>query len=113
MKKRIRNNIDLELAILELKTQKAIDYEALKSQMALSYEQLRPVNVVKRVYSDLKDEPKIKNNVLESVISIAVGYISKRVLIGKSNSFMKSMLGYLVQIGATKIVSNTITTDKK
>ncbi|WP_430409344.1 hypothetical protein [Kordia sp.] len=113
MKKEISNINELEQSILKLKAQKENDFVALKSQMSHSYQELRPSRVVKRIFTDLKEEPKIKDNVLESVISLAAGYVSKRILIGKSNSFFKSVLGYLVQIGATKLISNTIITNNK
>lgn len=109
--KKITSNQELEEAIIKLKVQKAIELEELKLQMSISYEELRPSRIIKRVFVDIKEEPEIKDNVLKSLLSLATGYITKRVLVGKSNSFFKSIVGYLVQIGATKLISNKIITN--
>ena len=109
----MKNNRDLEQEILRLRTQKDNDFKALKSQMEYSYKELKPSRILKRVFVDLKEEPQIKNNVLESILSLAGGYFSKRLLIGKSSTFLKSVMGYLIQIGATKIISNKILTNEK
>ncbi|QHI34996.1 hypothetical protein IMCC3317_03420 [Kordia antarctica] len=113
MMKKISSNQELEQEIIKLKAQKAIHFRALKSQMSISYEELRPSRIIKRVFADIKEEPEIKDNVLKSLLSLAGGYLTKRILIGKSNSFLKSIMGYLVQIGATKLVSNKIITNNK
>lgn len=113
MMKKVSSNEELDAAIIRLKAQKDRDFEVLKSQMSISYEELRPSKIVKRIIVDLKEEPEVKDNILGSVVSLATGYLTKRLLIGKSNSFLKSVMGYLVQIGATKIVSNKIITNNK
>ncbi|EDP94765.1 hypothetical protein U8527_07585 [Kordia algicida OT-1] len=110
---KVSNNRELEQAILKLKAQKEADMFELKSQISASMEELRPTRIIQRIADDLKNEPQVQNNVIQSTISLAVGYLTKRLLIGKSNSFFKSVLGYLVQIGATKIVSNKIITNNK
>lgn len=112
MGKKMNNSLALEQAILRLRVQKDIDYRALKSQMNYSYKELKPSRILKRVYVDIKSEPELKHNLLESVLSLAGGYLSKRLLIGKSSSFVKSIMGYLIQLGATKIISNKITTNE-
>ena len=86
------NNKALEKAILKLRAQKNNDFRALKSQLEYSYLELKPSRILKRVYIDIKSEPELKNNLLESVISLAGGYLSKRLLIGKSSSFIKSII---------------------
>lgn len=113
MKKDISSNKQLDLAIIELKLKKDRDFLALKLQLEQSYEELRPSRIVKRIFVDLKEEPKLKESALKSVLVLAGGYLSKRLLIGKSNSFLKSIMGYLVQIGATKLISNKVLSNNK
>lgn len=113
MRKKISSNKQLDLAIIELKIQKDRDFQALKLQLAESYEEFKPSNIVKRVFVDLKEEPQVRDNVLQSVVSLAAGYLTKRLLIGKSNSFLKSVVGYVIQIGATKLISKKVVTNNK
>ncbi|TYP98178.1 hypothetical protein C7447_103348 [Tenacibaculum adriaticum] len=113
MKKNIKNSYDLEQAIVELKAKKDKDFNVLKSQLSNSYNNLKPANMLRQMLTGLSTEPKVKNGVLDFVLSLSGGYLSKRLLIGKSNSFLKSIIGYIVQMKATKIISNKITGDNK
>ena len=113
MRDKMNNSQALEQAILKLRVRKNNEFRVLKAQVDTSYLELKPSRILKRIYADIKSEPEIKNNVIESVLSLAGGYVSKRLLIGKSNSLIETIMGYLVQIGATKIISDKILTNEK
>lgn len=57
---------------------------------------------------DIKNSTELKNNVLETVVSVAGGYASKIFLVGKSNSIFKKLFGALLQYGATNLISNKV-----
>ena len=50
--------------------------------------------------------PNLKTNLLSTVLSIAAGYASKKIAVGDTKSPMKEILGSLLQMGVTSIVSN-------
>lgn len=98
----------LEERILALEHKKRLKTRELKSQLDTTYDEFRPSKLFNRAFKDLKEEPEVKENILESVLSLAGGYLSKRVLMGKSHSIFKSVLGYGVQYLATKLISKKI-----
>lgn len=98
----------LEAKILALETKQKLKIREIKTQLDVTYQELRPSRLLNRVFNDLKEDPKVKGNVLESVLSLAGGYLSKRILVGKTHSIFTNLFGYGVQYLATKIISKKI-----
>ena len=98
----------LEENILALELKRKIKARELRLELDNTYQELRPSRLFTRAYRDLKSEPAVKNNILETILSLTGGFLSKRLLIGKSNSIFKSLFGYGVQYLATKLISNKI-----
>jgi hypothetical protein len=94
--------------ILQLEIKRRDDFNDLKSQLGITYDELRPSKLLKRTFNDIKQEPEIKGDVISSLLSLGGGYLSKRILIGRSNTIIKSLLGYAVQYFSTKIISKNI-----
>src|SRR5690606_8041742 len=108
MKNYNNQNKILEDKIFQLELKRRNDLNILRSQLHITYEELRPSRLLKRTFADLKKEPEIKGDLLNSLLSLGGGYLSKRLLVGKSNGIIKSILGYAVQYFSTKIISNKI-----
>lgn len=98
----------LEAKILALENKKRIKTRELKTQLDITYQELRPSKLLNRALTDIKEEPEIKSNIFESVLSLVGGYLSKKIIVGKSNSIFKNLLGYGIQYLATKIISKNI-----
>jgi hypothetical protein len=112
MKTKINQSRVLEERILALENkQKAIALE-LKTQLDVTLQELKPskliTNTLKETFYKIKNEPQIKGNLIEVLLSLGGGYLSKKVLVGKSNSTIKSLLGYAVQFFTTKLISKKI-----
>lgn len=103
-------NLALDDAIAKLLVERQLKLNALKRQLNLTYESVKPVNILKESLADFNNTPEVKTNVLQSILSIAGGYLSKKVVMGKSNSIFKKALGYVVQYGLTKFISNKVST---
>lgn len=95
-------------SIAFLKEKKAQQLLEVKQQFATTARNLKPSTVIKKTIMDLYEEPKLKTTVLNSTLSLITGMLSRKLVIGKSNSLVKSILGYFVQFATTKIVSNKI-----
>ncbi len=108
MKSYRNQNQILEAKILALENKRRIKIEELKAQLEVTYQELRPSRLLNRALNDIKEEPEVRGNILESILSFAGGYLSKKILIGKSSSIIKNLLGYGVQYFATKIISKNI-----
>lgn len=77
----------------------------LKGQFYLAYESLRPVNILKSSLHELVTSPSLTNDVLGTVIALASGFLSRKVIQGKSGNLIRKLIGSLIQLGVTNIVA--------
>lgn len=108
MKTHRNQNEKLDLAIAALERQRDLKFDELKQQLALTYESVKPVNILNQTLVDFKESTEVKSNLLQSVVSLAGGYISKKLLVGKSHSTFKKIMGYVVQYGVTSFISKKV-----
>lgn len=92
-----------EIALLELRQKRAAN--DLKGHLLETYESLKPLNLVKSTLKELTSSPNFKGDLVNSVVGIGLGYISKRVLIGNTHNMVKQVIGTIVQFGVTRIIS--------
>ncbi|TWI00398.1 hypothetical protein IQ05_01044 [Flavobacterium tiangeerense] len=105
----------LKEAIQLLKEKQAFELVQLKDQYHVTYESLQPVNLIKNAFGQLTKTSEFKGNILNSVIGIASGYLSKKVLLGSSHNPITKVLGTILQFAITNFVSKkaeTFTQDK-
>ena len=96
---------ELRASILLLEIKQANEGELLKAQLKTTYESLRPVNLIKNTLHELVREPDFKGDLMSTTLSLAAGYVSKKVVIGDSTNPLKQFFGTLLQMGVTSIVS--------
>lgn len=103
--KSLSNIEELALTIEQLELQSAKEEILLKQEAKKTYESLRPINLLKKSITDLSTQPDFKSNLLDSGISLLAGYASKKAMIGSTHNPLKQLMGVLLQIVVTKIVS--------
>lgn len=96
---------ELGKAIAHLEYKKQLQSIDFKLQLDSTYESFKLVNILNQTLSEFKESSQIKLNLFQSVLSLAGGYISKKLLIGRSNTTFKNILGYVVQYGVTRFIS--------
>ena len=96
---------ELKESILLLEMKQANDVYLLKEQFKITYESLNPINLIKRKFSELITAPDLKGDILNTTLSLAAGYLSKKVVIGTTSNPLKQLLGTVLQMGVTSIVS--------
>ena len=95
----------LRAAIVLLKEKKALELIQLKDQYHFTYESLQPVNIIKRAFGQMATSSEFKGNILSSVIGIASGYLTKKVLLGSTHNPVKRILGSILQFAITNVVT--------
>ncbi len=95
----------LKQRIALLTIQQANDERLLKEQFKTSFEALKPVNLIKNTFRELSQEPDFKDDLLSAAMGIASGYISKKLAVGNSHNPIKQVLGMLLQVAITSLVS--------
>ncbi|MBI3520869.1 MAG: hypothetical protein HY062_16140 [Bacteroidetes bacterium] len=100
----ITNTSQLRVAIDALEKKQLVEGALLKEQCKITYESLKPLNLIKTTFKELVT-PDLKGNILDGALSIAAGYISKKAAIGSTHNPLKQLLGTVLQLGVTSLVS--------
>jgi hypothetical protein len=91
--------------IIALQTLQASQFDALKQQFEITYQSLRPINLLKNTLHEATTSPEIKDNLLNNVIGITTGYLSKKVFTGTSHNPLIKLTGSLLQFTIANVVS--------
>lgn len=103
--KKFNKNVLLDQKIAELSDKRDFELLDLKNQFNVVIESVNPINIVKQSFSSLYNSPEKKLNILELATSFAGGYISKKLLFGKSSSTIKNLLGNVFQYGISTVIN--------
>jgi hypothetical protein len=96
---------ELKNAIMLAEVRLSTDRQMLKEQLLLTYDSLRPANLLRSTLKELSTSPFLIGNLAGSVIGLATGYLSNKVVIGSSVSVLRRLLGSVLQLGITNIIS--------
>lgn len=78
---------------------------AIKDHIDDLKENLKPINLIRNTVEEINETVGFKSHLAQSAISIGIGYIAKRFIVGKSDSMFKGILGSIVQLIVTNLVS--------
>ena len=95
----------LKESILLLEMKKETEVFLVKEQFRITYESLKPVNLIKSEFQELAGHPDLKGNLIDASLGLATGYLSKKAVIGNTHNPLKQLLGTLIQIGVSQLVS--------
>lgn len=101
----ITNSKELNVAIVLLEHKQAQEEILLKEQFEITYESLKPIHLIRNTFKELVTTPDFKENLLNTSISLAAGYFSKKLAVGSTKNPFKQILGNFLQIGITSVVS--------
>jgi len=102
---KITSQSALKLAILQLEQRQEEEGRILKEQFKLTYNSLKPANILLGAIKDLSSSTLLKDNILNSSVSLGAGYASKMLFQGIVSSPIKKILGSALMFGVTKLVS--------
>lgn len=105
-------NIVLDEAIARLEVERDIKWNELKNQLDVTFQSMKPIHLLNGVLEDIKEFPEVKSNLLQVALSFAGGYLSKKIVFGKSRSTFKKILGSLVQYGITNFISKKVNSNQ-
>ena len=102
---KISSTTGLREAILQLESRQAEEMKMLKKQFHFVYESIKPVNLIKTAFKEVVESRDLKNNILNTSVGLAAGYISKILFEGTSKGPVKKLLGSILMFGITNIVA--------
>ncbi|MES2573565.1 MAG: hypothetical protein V4572_01355 [Bacteroidota bacterium] len=91
--------------ILRQEQQYDNDLRVLRDQFHIAYESLKPINFIKNVVHEVTASPEIKNDMVDNVIGLATGFISKKLLVDGTDSPVKKVFGTILQFAVANVVS--------
>ena len=104
MKKKVTNSDELEAAIAELELKAAAQKIDIQETFTAVSENLKPLNLVKNgVRSVFSGEHK--EDILNALIGLGSGFLSRRLILGKSTGIMGKTVGKAIQWGMAGLVS--------
>lgn len=101
----IKTAADLKSQILLLEYKRSEELILLKAQFLVTYENLRPLNLIKNTLHELIDTPDPKEDLLTNTLSVAAGFISKKIVVGNTHNPIKQILGTVLQMAVSKLIS--------
>jgi hypothetical protein len=99
------------IKVLEIK--QAEEGQILKEQIILTYENLKPSNIIKNVVKEFYSSENLKDELIATAISVTSGFITKKLVVGKSNNQILRLVGLAIQFAMTNLVSKKMETLKE
>lgn len=96
---------DLQEKILLLELKQSNEKVQLKDQFNLSFERLKPSNLIKNSLDEFINTTDFKEGIVDTSLSLAAGYLSKKIVFGSTHNPIKKIVGNLIQAGITSLVS--------
>ncbi len=98
----------LENRILQLEKQQAQQMAELKISGSNIVQSFTPANMLKSAFQDIKSTPGLRATALDTAIGIGTGFISRKLMMGRSNSIFRKIAGNAVQFLVTNLVRKKI-----
>ncbi len=66
---------------------------------------LKPANLIRHTFQSAVKTPGIGKTVLKGVAGMAVGFLSRKLLVRGASGIVKKALGSLIQVGVARMVA--------
>ncbi len=102
----------LREAILVLEKRQAVEGIILKDHFLQAYESIKPINLIKNTFKEITESNDLKDNIINTSVGLATGFVSKKLFVGRSHNPFKRLLGSVLMFGITNVVSKNTETIK-
>jgi hypothetical protein len=102
---KINSEISLKAAIAQLEIKQAAEVIALREQYLRAYESVKPVNLIKNTFHDVTASPELKDEIINTSIGLATGYVGKLLFQGASHSPVRKLFGTILMFGITNAIT--------
>src|SRR5665648_1202995 len=77
----------------------------LREQFTDTFESLKPINVLRKMLTDIAEPSALKETLIQTVTGLMSGYISRKLFVRSSKNPLLRLAGVLVQYGVTNFVA--------
>ncbi|WP_426485915.1 hypothetical protein [Flavobacterium sp. 2] len=96
---------ELNQRIKFLENRQDAEWCSIKDEIDDIKDNLKPINLIRNTVEEINETVGFKSHIGQSAISIGIGYLAKRFIVGKGDSMFKGILGSIVQLVVTNLVS--------
>jgi hypothetical protein len=96
---------ELRNAIQLLQIEQAENGQLLRNQFYVTYESFKPFNILRRTFHKLSASSNPVDDIVGTIIGLVTGSLSKKIVVGASGSLIRKLLGTLLQVGVTSVVT--------
>jgi hypothetical protein len=97
---------ELKKAIELLEFEQLYKGQIVKEQLLIVHEGLKPLNLIKSTISEATSSPYLIDNILGAAVGLASGYVSRKIVIGRSANVLRKLIGSALQFGVTNVVAH-------
>ncbi len=102
---KVKPNERLTMRIAALEAKKQSELADLKNHLDLIHESLKPINILKNTFTEVKESPEIKQNLGKAAIGMTSGFLLKKILFGGTKNPLLKLAGFALQSAATNIAA--------
>jgi hypothetical protein len=95
----------LKIAIHRLEVEQAEKWQLLKNQSLQTVEIFKPANLLKNAAKGFLSSPHLMDHMLDTVVGLATGLVTRKLIVGSSFSIIRKILGSVMQLGITTIAA--------
>lgn len=88
-----------QIAFLEQKRE--VEKQAISEEVSNFLESIKPINLLKGLFSSVKNSPDLKADIIHGAIGIGTGFLTNKLLLGSLHGPFKKILGMVLQAGIT------------
>jgi hypothetical protein len=77
----------------------------LRQQFRSTFESLKPLNVLRKIISDISEPSDLRENLIQTTAGLITGYISRKLLVRSSKNPLLRICGVYLQYAVTNFVS--------
>ena len=99
--------VQLQQLIRTKEDELELERRLLKITFQSAIEKLKPINIIKNSIKEVITAPNLQNNIINNVIGLASGFLTKKLIVGKTHNPISKLLGMLIEVGvANKVTAN-------
>ena len=88
-----------------MEAQQAVKLQVMKEHFHQVSDNLDPGKLVQSTLKEITTSPYLADNLIGAGVGLAVGYVSKKALIGWSGNKLTRFLGVILQFGVANIIA--------
>jgi hypothetical protein len=101
----ITSTVDLKEAIRQLEIKSNLEETCLKEDFQYALKSLNPFNILSDTIDRATSTPLLLDNIIGTLLGLATGFLSKKIIIGKTGNRLRVLFGSVIQYVVLNLIS--------